>query len=167
MDGKLKLAAESVTGALPVPLRPTVCGLFKASSVTVSVPVADPTAVGENVTPIVQLAPAAMLAPQVLLATAKPELVRKLEKFRVTFSRFVKVTVLAALMFPTATVPKLNELDEKVTGALPVPVRLTICVPALPAIVRDPEAEPTTVGVKETRIAQVPAGAMLAVQVFV
>ena len=67
---KFSVLAESVTGELvapPVPLRLTVCGLFAALSVKVRVPVAAPVAVGVNVTPTVQLAPAAMLAPQVLL----------------------------------------------------------------------------------------------------
>ena len=45
-----------------------------ALSVNVNVPVAEPTAVGEKVTPTVQLAPAATLVPQVLLATANGEL---------------------------------------------------------------------------------------------
>jgi hypothetical protein len=39
-------------------------------SLNVSVPVAEPTAVGEKVTPTVQLFPARTLVPQVLLATA-------------------------------------------------------------------------------------------------
>ena len=41
-----------------------------ALSVNVNVPEAEPTAVGEKVTPTAQLAPAATPAPQVLLATA-------------------------------------------------------------------------------------------------
>jgi len=40
----------------------------------VNVPVVEPTAVGENVTPTVQLFPARTLAPQVLLATANDPL---------------------------------------------------------------------------------------------
>jgi hypothetical protein len=42
-----------------------------ALSVKVSVPVADPVAVGVNVTPTLQLAPAAMLVSHVLLAIPK------------------------------------------------------------------------------------------------
>ena len=41
-----------------------------ALSLNVNVPVAEPTAVGEKVTPTAQLVPAATLVPQVLLATA-------------------------------------------------------------------------------------------------
>lgn len=72
---RFKLPEENVTGALPVPVRLTVWGLFPASSVNVSVPVAVPVAMGENVTPTVQVAPAAILDPQVLLAIKKPALV--------------------------------------------------------------------------------------------
>ena len=58
----------------PVPERVTPCGLVTAESVNVSVPFTVPVAIGEKVTPIVQLAPAAMLVPQVLLATLNPVL---------------------------------------------------------------------------------------------
>jgi hypothetical protein len=51
----LVLPTGTVTGALPVPVRLTVWGLFGALSVNVSVPVAAPVAVGEKVTPTVQL----------------------------------------------------------------------------------------------------------------
>jgi hypothetical protein len=164
---KFKELEERVTGALPVPVRLTVCGLFRALSVNVSVPVTAPIAVGEKVTPTTQLAPAAILVPQVLLATAKPALVTMLEKLRATFTRLVSVTVLTALVPPTATVPKFKLLEERVTGALPVPVRVTICVPALPAIVRLPEAAPTAMGEKVTETVQEDPGAMLPLQVLV
>ncbi len=52
---KLRLLAESVTGAVPVPLRLTVCGLLIALSAKVSVPVAAPSAAGVKVTPTVQV----------------------------------------------------------------------------------------------------------------
>ena len=163
---KFKLLEENVTGALPVPVRFTVCGLVAAVSVNVSVPVAAPIAVGENVNPTVQLALALMLVPHVLLTTAKPALVTTLAKLRDAFPRFVKVTVFVALVLPTATVPKFTLLEENVTGALPVPVSMTVWVPASSAIVSVPETEPTVVGVNETETVQEAPGAMLA-QVFV
>jgi len=58
----------------PLPVRVTTCWLVNAESVNVRAPVTGPVAVGEKVTPIVQLAPAPTLAPQVLLATANPVL---------------------------------------------------------------------------------------------
>jgi hypothetical protein len=60
---RFKVLEERVTGALPVPVRLTVCGLFAALSVNVSVPVKLVAEVGINVTPTVQLAPAAMPDP--------------------------------------------------------------------------------------------------------
>jgi hypothetical protein len=50
---------------MQVPLSETVCGLPSALSVTESVPVTLPVALGVNVTMIGQLAPEARLAPQV------------------------------------------------------------------------------------------------------
>jgi hypothetical protein len=82
---KLNVVAESVTGALPVPVRFTVCGLFPALSVNVRVPVAAPTTAGVNVTPTVQVAPAATLVPHVLLAMAKGEAVAMLLKLNAPF----------------------------------------------------------------------------------
>jgi hypothetical protein len=49
--------------------------------VNVNAPVAEPTAVGEKVTPTVQFFPARMLVPQVLLETAKGALAAMLVKF--------------------------------------------------------------------------------------
>ena len=124
-------------------------------------------AVGEKVTPTEQEPLAARLAPQVPLATLKPAEAVMPEKFRATLSRLVRVTDLAALVLPTTTEPKPRELDEKVTGAEPVPVRATVCVPALSLMVIEPETVPTVIAVKLTEMVQVPAGAMLPVQVLV
>ena len=164
---KLKELAESVTGTLPVPLRLTVCGLVKASSVKVRAPVKLPLVVGVNVTPTLQLPPAATLDPQVFDAMAKPALTAMLAKFSCTLSRFVTVTVLAVLVLPTAHVPKLRLVEDKLTGLVPFPERLTVCVPALSVMVRRPDAEPNAVGVNLTEIVHEAAGARLALHVFV
>ena len=81
---------------------------------------------GEKVTPTVQLAPAPTLAPQVLLATVNPVLALTDAIARAVLRWFVRVTVFTELVAPTFTVPKLMEVEEKVTGALPVPDRLTV-----------------------------------------
>ena len=52
------LEVETVTGAIPVPLRLTVWGLFFPVSEIVRVAARDPRAVGLNVTEIVQFLPA-------------------------------------------------------------------------------------------------------------
>jgi hypothetical protein len=76
----VRLVAESATGEDPVPLRFTICGLFAALSVKVSVPVRMPVKVGMNVTPTLQFAPAAMLDPQVFVAIEKSPVVAMLVK---------------------------------------------------------------------------------------
>jgi hypothetical protein len=66
----LKVRLVAVTpamGALPVPVRLTVCGLPVALSVMVTEATRDPGTVGVKVTLIVQLLPAATGVPQVLV----------------------------------------------------------------------------------------------------
>src|ERR1019366_2120303 len=118
---KFNVLADNVTAVLPVPLRLTFCGLFEAVSVKVSVPEAAPVAVGVNVTPTAQLAAAARLVPQVLLEIAKGPLMPTPEMVRAVLWRLVSVTVTAALVLPTATVPRFNELAERVTGEVELP----------------------------------------------
>ncbi len=65
---KVSVLLDNVTaGAIPVPLRLTLCGLFGALSVIDTVPVRVPVAVGVKVTLMVQLAPATTEAPQVFV----------------------------------------------------------------------------------------------------
>jgi len=97
-----------------------------ALSLNVNVPVDEPTTVGEKVTPTVQLAPAATLVPQVLLATANGALAALPMLLSVIACLLVNVTVLAALVLPATVVLKLRLVTERVTGALPVPDRLTV-----------------------------------------
>jgi hypothetical protein len=66
---KLRLVGEKDTAGavVPVPLRATVCGLPLALSVTVTLPLRKPDAVGLKVTEIVHVPAAAIEAPQVLV----------------------------------------------------------------------------------------------------
>jgi hypothetical protein len=159
---------ESVTGAMPVPERLTVWGLFPALSVKVKVPAADPVAVGENVTPTAQCAPAATLVPHVLLAIANGPVVATDVIDSVTDCALVSVTVLVELVAPTTTELKFRLLVDTVTGALPFPLRFTVCglVIAESVNVSAPVADPSAVGVNVTLIAQVPPAATLVPQVF-
>jgi hypothetical protein len=75
---------------VPAPVRATVCGLPVALSVREIVPVTMPFATGVKVTEIVQLAPAAMVAVQ-LLVSAKCKLGLILEILRVAVPVFVRV----------------------------------------------------------------------------
>ena len=54
-------------GALPVPVRLTICGLFPASSMNVKAPVPSLVAVGENVTLAAQSVEAIVTEPKSLL----------------------------------------------------------------------------------------------------
>jgi hypothetical protein len=82
---KFKLREDTVTGALPFPLRFTVCGLVPASSVKVSLPVAVPSASGLNVTLTVQFAPTPIAPVHVLLAIANGLDATTPEMFRTKF----------------------------------------------------------------------------------
>lgn len=89
---KTRLAGETpATGAVPVPVKLTVCGLFVALSATESIPVSEPTAVGANATWIMQLPPATRLDPQ-LLVSAKPRSTMMLIEVSGPLPRFVKET---------------------------------------------------------------------------
>ena len=70
---KVRFAGVRLTGAVPVPLNGAVCGEFEALSLTVSVPVRAPTAVGVKVTETWQLS----LAPSVLGDTGQVEVSAK------------------------------------------------------------------------------------------
>jgi hypothetical protein len=67
-----KLAGDVVAWAMPTPLSESVCGLLLALSVTVSVPVRAPVAVGVKATLIVQLAPEPKDVPQVFVCAKSP-----------------------------------------------------------------------------------------------
>jgi hypothetical protein len=111
----VRLVEEMVTGEEPVPLRLTVCGVFEALSLNVSAPAREPMTVGENVTLIVHVAPATILAPQVLVAIEKSPPGEMLENASGVFLWFVSVTDLAVLTVPIATVPKFKLPVESVT----------------------------------------------------
>jgi hypothetical protein len=84
-EPKLILLVDRFTGALPFPLRFTACGLVPASSVNVSVPVADPSTTGLKVKVTLQFAPAPIVPVQVLLPIANGPDAATAEIFRVTF----------------------------------------------------------------------------------
>lgn len=65
-------AAAGVAVDVPVPDRPTLCEPPAALSVTVSVPLRVPVAVGVNVTLAWQFAPAASVAPQLFVWPKSP-----------------------------------------------------------------------------------------------
>jgi hypothetical protein len=71
---------------------------------------------------------------------------------------------------PSGCAGKVKEVGERLTtGAVPVPVRLTICVAglALSVMVKEPFLEPLAVGVKVTLKVQLALAARLEPQVLV
>jgi hypothetical protein len=162
---------------VPVPVKPTVCVLPATPlllSVMVSVPLSAPVAVGEKVTLIVQEPPAAtgLLVEQVVPveATAKalafvPVIAMLLMVSAAVPVVLLRVTACDPLVVPTIWLPN-GRLDGETlaTGAVPVPVRLTVCVlPVTPLLlsvmVSVPLSSPVAVGEKVTLIVQEPPAA--------
>ena len=103
---KLTLVALRLTlGAVPVPLKLTVCGLPLALSVSVRLPERLPVAVGVNATLITQLPLAAtgevVLQVVPLAASAKSPVTAMIVKLKDAVPLLVTVTGLAALVVPT------------------------------------------------------------------
>jgi len=161
----------AVAAAVPVPDRATVKVPLVALLDTVSEPDALPVPVGVKVTLAVQEAPAARELPQVLVsANGDPAVIEEIAAAAVPVLEIV--TVCAALVDPTVSLPKDSEVGEAVRVALPalapVPDRPTVRVllVALLATESDPEAEPVAVGVKVTDAVQEAPAARLLPQVL-
>lgn len=104
---------RATTGPTPEPLSDTVCGLFAASSVTVTDPVLVPGAVGAKVTLIAHCFPAASELPQVLVS-AKSPLEETPTMFNAAlFLSLVKVMVCGALVLPIACVANVKAFGDK------------------------------------------------------
>jgi hypothetical protein len=100
--------ADKVVGAVPVPLNCAVCGEFEALSLTVSVPVRAPRAVGVEVTEIVQLSFAANVfgdKGQFEVCAKSPE-VEIPAMVRGTVWVLLRTTALAVLVVCTTQFPK-------------------------------------------------------------
>ena len=105
-----------------MPVSGTCCGLFGALSVMVTAPVRVPVWVGVNVTAILQLFPAASVAPHGfgLVARAKSPLIVMPEMFRVALPELRTFTFLDALVVPTSLFGNVRDAGVRVTiGALP------------------------------------------------
>jgi len=112
-----------------VPESATSCGLPGALSVTLKDALRAPVAVGLNVTLKVQLAPAAKEAPQVCVCKKFPALVPVIAIELIVSAAvptLVRVTVLAALVVPTVTVPKLKLVGDSL-AVVPTPLSGTTC----------------------------------------
>jgi hypothetical protein len=148
--------ASTAAGAVPVPLRDTVCGELEALSAMVSVAPKVPADAGVKATEIEQLLPAASEPPQLLVwlksVAFAPVIPMPLIWSGVmpmtlltiitagTSLELVKVTVCVALVVPVAA-EKLSEADVSVTVGATEKLAVTLCgafmvtvVAALPAL---------------------------------
>ena len=146
-------------GAVATPVNELVCGEPVALSVTESVAVSVPAAVGSKVTEMVQEEPAASAPPQVFVA-AKAALLVPVKLMLAIASGalpvLVSVAVCAVLFVPVSMEPKSRVEGVSVAAgaaaAVPVPVRVLVCGEpfALSETLRVAVAEPAAVGEKVT-----------------
>ena len=161
------------TGCTPKPLNATVCGLPVALSVILSVPLRWPSAVGENVTVIWQLAPPARLEPHPFVWAKSPGFVPPIEILLIVTALvlvLVKVTILPGLVECRFVLPNDSDVGLTVTVSLtPVPVSDIDCgLPgALSFTVTNALRGPVVVGVNVTWIVQLAPGATLLPQLLV
>ncbi len=118
---KLRPTGDSVaTGATPVPLIGTVCGLPGALSVNLTVDDRLPVLVGVKTTLIVQLAFAAREEGQLLVCEKSAVLLLEILMFvtdKDAFPVFVSVIACGVLPMPTCWFPKLRLVGDKLTTA--------------------------------------------------
>src|SRR5579862_371474 len=119
---RLATETEACGVAFAVPVSVIACGLLAALSVIVTEPKRLPNAVGVNVTLIVQFAPAARLAGQ-LLSWAKSPLATTFEMIRGAVPVLFRATDWAALVAPIDWPANVSVLAERLaTGtAWPAP----------------------------------------------
>jgi hypothetical protein len=177
-EPKLRLVGVSVTaGAVPVPLRETLCGLPGASSVTLTEAAREPVALGWKPTVTVQLDPAASVAGlsgQALVwlkspAFAPPRAIAEIVSAALPV--FCNETLCVAPAVPTRCEPNARVPGLRLTagaGFVPVPLRPRMCgVPgALSAICTDAVLVPVPMGVNVTEIVQLAFTARLPGQSF-
>jgi hypothetical protein len=152
---KLRLAGVRVTAITPLPVRVVVC--VPLLSVTVRVADSLPAIDGLKVTLIGHEELAASEVPQVLVCAKSAALAPVMETLTDVNAvdwLLASVTGWAALVEPTARVPKLRLVGVRVTATTPVPVRLVVCVPAESTMVRVPVRVPVVVGAKVTLTVQ-------------
>jgi hypothetical protein len=158
--------------AVPVPVRLAVWGLLVALSVTFSVALRAARAVGAKVTLIVQVAPTAKLAPQLLVCAKSPALAPVkpiLLMVNTTPLEFASVTACDPLVVPTFWPLKVRVVGKRLGGAVPVPTRpaawglllaSSVTVSVAPRV-------PVPVGVKVTLMVQLFPAARLVPQLLV
>jgi len=148
----VKLTVDCV----PVPERISFCGLLNALSVTVTLAVRLPVAVGLKVTVMPQLAPAAKVLPQVLVWAKSPGLappMAMLVMFKVVLARLVMVAVCGALVVPMDCEAKVKLAGANLT-AVPLPLRAAVCVPPPSTTLSVADCVPSAFGLNVTEMVQ-------------
>jgi hypothetical protein len=170
---KVRLVGTNVSGNTEAPDSPMICWLIVALSLTVSEPLAVPTMLGVNVTPMTQVAAGTKLAPvQVFELTAKFPLIGNEEPIVTeTLLLFFTVTVFGALVVPLAWPVNDKLAGEKSSGDVPAPAPVpespNSCGLAVELVVVTsvPAVFPFATGVKVIETVQVPLPASKAPQV--
>lgn len=163
---------EGVTAkSKPRPVRGTDVPVGSALLLTVRLPLAGPALVGANSTAVVQLAPAASVAGQVLLTNLKPVVTANAKLLRLDVPLgLVKVTVTGLLSRFAPVWGKSIRLGCASTepGVPPVPLSGTLAEEASEgeAMVSVPRYGPLREGEKITPVAQLAPAAKVAEQVF-
>jgi hypothetical protein len=114
---------------LPVPVKPTDCGLVAALSLTDKFPERAPVADGLNLMLMVQLAPEFSIVPQVVAdcRNSPPIVFVMLIPVSVVASLFLTVITWAALVVPTVCAANVRVAGVTATGTTPVPVSVSDC----------------------------------------
>ncbi len=142
-------------GVTPVPVRLAVNGLPSPVYETERLPVCAPVVVGLKVTLTLHVEFAAIEVPHAF-ASAKGAAVEMLSPGIAVLEAFFTLKLYAALAVPSPTEPKPWDVDEIVTGDVPVPESVTVwvAVEALSVTITLPVTAPSAVGAKLMVIAQ-------------
>src|SRR5204863_3127826 len=168
-DLRLRISGDKSPRAwnvyVPVPVRRTCWGLSLALSVIVTAPLRGPVAVGLNLTLMEQPPPGFIELAQLSVCVKSAGLapvIAMLPIDNVPVPVFVSCTLLVPPFLPTLRFPKESDVGDRLTaGAVPVPVRLTVCgLPAaLSVTLTAALLAPVVVGVNVTLTVQLPLGA--------
>jgi hypothetical protein len=144
----------------------SVCGLVKALSLIVSVPLCAPRLAGVSVSPMAHTAPAASwplvghgAEVELGVASARPVPVKVIElMFSGINKLFLRVNVFVALISLITTLLKYTAAAESFAGRTPVPLSVTgesVLVAVVVTVSELAASAPSAVGVNDTPILQV------------
>ena len=154
---------------MPVPDKLDVC--VPALSVTVTVAVRAPVAVGVNVTLIVQLEFAATVVPQLFVCAKSPALAPVIDTLIPVSAvplPLDSVSGCELLVVPEDLIAEAHRCSVSASRSpTPVPDKLDVCVPALSVTVSVPVRAPAAVGVNVTLIVQLEFAATVVPQLSV